>query len=1174
MSKRVWTKDQNNAINVKNRTILVSAAAGSGKTAALSERVIRKITSKDNPIDADKLLIVTFTKAAAAEMRERISTLLSDIVDKNPYDLYFKRQQSLLKHADICTIHSFCGKVVRENFYKLGISPNFRIADQNEISILEERAMKSVLDEFYNEGKKDFFDVVELFSNEKDDNGLVKIIGEIYKFIGSCTFPDKWFEDIFNMYKQKDISSSPWGKVLFEYVIDTCLCCEYLIKTGIDLLNNNDDLKKVYIDALNTELLGIETIKCGAEKGLWDDTLNNINKFKRGRRKTLTEEYKSDFYVNKIEYIRDYTKKCIDGLKKRFAFDEKCAKLDMKNVASVTNILFDITKRFAERISKLKEEKNVAEFNDLEHWMLKLLIDKDPQGNIKRSSLAEEISCEYEEIMVDEYQDTNEVQDMIFRMISRDESNLFMVGDIKQSIYGFRQAMPEIFMKKKENYKLYDGFDSKDACKIILGKNFRSRKGVIKTVNFIFDKLMTKESGNIDYNDEEKLICGASYSEKEDEETVVEIINLNDEEDADKAEAIRISEIISKMIKEGYCIKDRDKERPVTYKDFCILLRSANKHATVYAKELSERGIPAWSDTMGKFFGTAEVAGMLSLLRVIDNPIQDIPLLATLASPIFGFSPDELSDIRLAKKEAPLYLALKEKAELGDTRCKEFIDKIDDYRRHCSTLTVEKLINYIYNDTGYESIILTMTNGEFRVANLRMLCEYAAKYEGTVFRELSGFIDFIDKLENRNADLTPASTISEASNVVKIMSIHRSKGLEFPICILARCSGRFNKEKGNILIHHKLGIGIMLKDDNMSAKYTNFIRNAIDLKLSTEQMAEELRVLYVALTRAKEKLIFLISVKNISKIIKNDISLIAKNGKIPAYIVKNSSSYADWILSCMFMSKHAKNIYEEAGNPYNYCESFVNLDKWKINITDTKNTEIKSNITLEKELNYELEERIKKRFNFKYKYSKINHVPVKLSASKLAQQEEFKNYLAVSRPAFMLEKSVSPAERGTALHEFLHFANYSLALEDANSHLKELCDKGFLTYNQAKVININDVNTFLNSELGKRIIKSSNVLREYRFTVSVPAYDLDKGETLGDDREKVIIQGAIDCVFKEDDGYVIVDYKTDRVKDLDHLKEKYTKQLNIYKHAFEICENVNVKELIVYSLPLGMWIKI
>lgn len=1182
MSSRIWTEDQEKAIKVSGKNILVSAAAGSGKTAALVERVIRKITDREKAVDIDKLLIVTFTNAAASEMKERIAKVLSDLIDKNPSDLNLVRQRSILKRASICTIHSFCLSVVRENFYRLGICPNFKVADENEISILQEKAIEKVFARFYDEGKEDFFKVVELFCSEKDDFALAEIIKKIYKFTVSCPFPLNWIDEKRKMYENEvNMSETPWGKILIKYAIDSICTCEYLISNALDLLEKRQHLKDFYLNSLLSEFAFFENLKEILEEKLWDKFLKKLNEFKRPRKGRIPDKYKDDSSILLIDSTRENTKKIIEKLKKYFVFDEERCKKDIKELSLVFNTLFKLTEEFISEISKLKEEKNIVEFSDLEHFMVKLLTKKGDNFNLEKSEIADEISKNYEEILVDEYQDTNEIQDLIFKMLSQNEQNLFMVGDVKQSIYGFRQARPDIFLKKKEKYKF--SIEGEGPCKIVLGKNFRSNEKIIDTVNFIFEKIMSKELSGLEYGKEEALTFGRNLDKTEERNNLdscavsIEILESLNEENSEKAEALRISEIISKMIKQGYKIKENGKDRRVTYKDFCILLRSANKYAKVYADVLSENSIPVWSDSAGKFFGTTEISFILSLLRIIDNPVQDIPLISVLISPVFGFTTADIARIRIKKKSTSLYLAIKSMAEEKDFRCKEFIEKLDLYRRISSTLPVERFINFLYQDTGYTSMVLSMTNGDLRLANLRLLAEYAGKYDSTAYKGLSGFIRFIDKLEEKKGDLAPASTISEVSNVVRIMSIHRSKGLEFNICILARCFGRFNKEKGDILLHSDLGLAVFLKDETYSVKYPNFIRSAISLELEKEEISEEIRVLYVALTRAKEKIIFLFSVKDIQKNLENSLIFSLKNKRIHPYFLRSSQSFGHWILSCLVFSSESDKLFNFIGieNP-GICDKIpVN---WEINtVKSTKEEEKKCQKEIETDEIIDFSNEIVKRFEFDYPYAGLNMVSSKVSASKLAHESSWQDYIAVSKPNFILEDSTTPQEKGTAIHEFLHFADYFLALEDFDTHLESLVKKGFLTQRQAGLVDKKSIFRFLKSEIGQRIMKSKKVLREYRFTVGVSAYEIDNksyDEKIDESKDKIIIQGAMDCVFQENDEFVILDYKTDKTEDMKILKNRYEKQLHVYKYAFEILNGRKVKQLLLYSISTGEWIEV
>ena len=1176
MSKRTWTTSQKNAIELRKGTVLVSAAAGSGKTAVLVQRIIEKITDSKSPCDADKLLVVTFTKAAAAEMKERISSKIAEMIEENYSNIHLRKQQLLLKRAKIGTIHSFCADIVRENFYRLGISPNFKISDDNETLVLKEVAIENVINKLYEKSSPGFLNIVEMFSKDKDDSGLLKIIEQIYNFIQAYPFPEEWMDSNVSMYKESDdFCDTSWGKVMINYLLDTMDYCLELTENSIELCDEDDKIKNAYLEALKSDMVNIQMVLSSTEKGNWDDVVSSIEKFNFASLKSL-RGYGDNAVAIKIKGNREAVKSLLEKkIKKYFCIRQSDINEDNVKIKEVIEELFNIVKLFSEEFQKLKLEKNIADFNDLEHWMIKLLVCGE-NGKYEKSSVAEELSNEFDEIMIDECQDINETQNMIFKMLSRNEKNLFMVGDVKQSIYGFRQAMPEIFLSRKEQYKEYlNGNEEKYPLKVILDRNFRSREGVLNTVNFIFKQLMSKKFGEMDYTEEEKLKYGSDYPVSKDAETQINIIEKqeNDDKISDSTlEAREISEIIAKMISEGKEVRDGDTTRKVTYRDFCILLRSANKQAEEYAEELYNCGIPSWCESKGKFFGTVEVSVMLSLLRVIDNPIQDIPLISVLVSAMYGFTPDDLAKIRIKDRVSPLYFALKKYSENGDERCKKFLSDLDEYRKLSVMMRPNKLINYIYDKTGYLAIVQAMENGEIRLSNLRMLAEYAGKYEGEAYKGLSGFIRFIDKIQEQKSDLTPASAISETANVVRIMSIHRSKGLEFPICILAGCSRKFHNEKENVLIDNKLGLGMKLRNESNTIERQTMIRQAVSLKLKAESLSEELRVLYVALTRAKEKLVIVMTVKSLEdKVKKLSLGNMKKINISPGKLINNTNSFSDWILLSALKHPYShclrKNIYLE--------ESLIideDVSDWEINVSNETNYEHQEKEVLEAKpspINPKTLEIINKRFNYVYPYESLEELPVKLAASQVSHGAEWTNYIATSRPAFLFKSSLTSSETGTANHQFLQFADYKNTLLNFDKEIKRLLDKGFISEEQAKVVNKNSILNFLNSDLGKRILSSKDVMREYRFSVRVPVSQYSKKFASVNTTDNIILQGAIDCVFEENGKYNIVDYKTDRVTDSKQLTEKYANQLEIYKYAFEKCKGHEVKDCIIYSLALG-----
>lgn len=1173
-----WTNDQLNAINSTKGTILVSAAAGSGKTSVLVQRVINQITVAKNPIDIDKFLIVTFTNAAAQEMKIRISNKLSEMIIQNPENAYLYRQQMMLKYAPIGTIHSFCSSIVKENFFKLGISPKVRIADESETALIKDKAMENTLNYFYDLKNPEFKTAVDLFTSEKDDSKLSQIINQIYNFTRSIPFPQKWMNEKLKIYEQNNspIMDTPWGKIILEYLNDTLHMAEELICEMIQTTNSIESFKTSYGQALEEDLQKIKSIKKSLGSCSWDNLCNQIISFSFAKFKPLkteNNETEKDIITSKRKYVKNEFEK----LQKYFSFTEQESKDSMQTLYGITKTLFEITGHFSEEVYSLKLMKNVADFSDLEHWTLDLLVE-DTENGLQKSKIAEEISQRYQEIVVDEYQDINEIQNTIFKMITKNESNIFMVGDIKQSIYKFRQSRPQIFIKKKNEYSVYSPEINNYPAKIILGKNFRSKKSVIESINFIFKCLMSEKLGEINYTDEEALVPGATYPDHIESDVSFKIIDSSEAgESEDVLEAEHIAETIFKMIGEGYTVLENGKERPVTYGDFCVLLRSANSHAHIYAQELYKCGIPSWSEANEKFLGTKEISTIVSILQIIDNPVQDIPLISALISPIFELSIDELSKIRKCGSDMPFYFALKKSAQNGDSKLLNFFEKINSYRQIAGTMPCDELIDHIYYDTDYPAICAAMPKGEIKKANLELLVNYARNFENQYHKGLSGFLNFLESIKRKNSDLTPALISDETENTVKIMSIHKSKGLEFPICIIAGCSRTFNFETTNVIIHPELGIGMKLKDKSGTVQYDNLIRQSIALKNKKEDISEELRILYVALTRAKQKLIIIASLKDPQKSVQKSL-ILAGNGKnISPRAIGTLNSFADWILLCLIKSNLKNKLCSIVGIPEQISNiEYMNL-KWDIELVQNKKTTEETDfgviLTPPKILeffNKELAEKIKNRFNFEYPQKSFINLPLKISASQLAQSGEWERYIATSRPAFLSNNNLTPAERGNAMHKFMCRADFkSIARNGVYPELELLIRNGFINNEEACALNIPALEKFIKCSLFTRILKSPQLLREHRFSVKIPLGMIDKTLPNLESKNFIVTQGALDCAFIENGEYTIVDYKTDKTESTTELFNKYSKQLEIYKYALEHTENIKVKELIIYSFYLN-----
>jgi len=1172
MSQRRWTQSQQNAIDARDGTLLVSAAAGSGKTAVLVQRVIERITDPQNPTDADRLLVVTFTKAAAAEMNSRITVEIAKLLEADPMNVRLQRQQILLTRAHISTIHSFCSELIRENFYKLGISPDFRIIDDSEMDLLRSDAVSAVLEEYYTQDDPVFLELVEAFASGRDDDRIIQTVNNLYDFVRSHPFPKRWFAEKAAMYSSAvSAPQTVWGKTILNFAQGAIDYCISLTQNSIALMSEDAKIADAYSDGFSADLAGLISLKAVTDAGNWDKISFQTNNFSYLRLKPL-RGYSEDPLKNKLSASRKEVQSTVKKLSELFSASEEQCGDDIARLAPLLQKLFEVTEKFGEALNQLKTERRAADFSDLEHYALKLLV-RDTDGGFERTADAAELSSHFDEVMVDEYQDTNEAQDMIFRAISQDENNLFMVGDVKQSIYRFRQAMPQIFLRRRADYPDYNRDKNEYPACIVLDKNFRSRRGVTEAVNFVFRQLMSEQTGELDYTKAEELVAGAEYPPCDEPAAQLDIIDLSvseNEDDMITAESRHIAELIYRMTGDGTTVTDKGKARPVVYRDICILLRSANKYAHEYAKALTALGIPAWADTSGGFFAAAEVGVAVSILRVIDNPMQDIPLLAVLMSPIYGFTPDDMADIRVPSRKTSLYLAVVSAAQNGNMRAADFLKDIDTYRSLAATMPSDRLIQIVYEKSGYINLVQAMPNGDLRLANLRLLLEYAKKYEASGYNGLSGFIRFIDRLQKNNSDLAPASTISEAANVVKIMSIHRSKGLEFPVCILAGCSRRFNKDRADVLLHPSLGVGVKLKNPETLSRYTTMPREAVALELDRGEMSEELRVLYVAMTRAKEKLILITTVKDASKTLGKLASRLTDESRVQPYVVRSVSSISNWLLLCALRHPSGGTLRDMAGALPGITAPAD--EAWSINLIYPPNdtaVEQEQKAIVPALPNEVLEAEITENIDYVYPYAALQGIQAKVAASDLAAREFSAQYAAVSRPAFLSKAGLTPAERGTALHAYMQFADYEKAAGNPQGELERLIEQAYLTKEQGEAVDLARVRSFFESALAKRILASENVMREYRFTVEITAGDI-KPELSGELRnQSVVLQGAVDCAFEENGKLIIVDYKTDKTNNPKELWERYHSQLALYKIALEQCTDWKVGECLLYSFGLN-----
>ena len=983
---------------------------GSGKTAVLVERIINKIINEN--IDIDRLLVVTFTNAAASEMRERVLNAIYKKLDNDFENPNLQRQITLLNKASICTIDSFCLEVVRNNFYELeNISPNFRIADTTEIELLKQETIEEIFETKYEEQDKDFEKLINTYTSYRDDTPLKELVLKIYTYIQSSPFPEEWLKEKIEMFNlennlDEDFSNTKWGKILLQELEEEVIDDIVTLKNVHETLIFDTELEK-FEQVLRTDLDMLENLKNHLDN--WDEAyqINQNFKFVDWPRKKVDSEIKEE-----AKLIRDDIKTKLNKKRNKILVtNSKEAIQDIFDMYDILLKLQNLILDFGNEFSKKKREKNIVDFNDIEHFALNILLKKDEEGNIIPSQVAKTYQEKYLEIAIDEYQDSNLVQEYILNAISK-QNNIFMVGDVKQSIYKFRQAMPELFLSKYKEYKLKDDRKIDEDLKIQLFKNFRSRKNILDFTNMIFQNIMSENLGDIEYNEQEYLNLGADYKEiNQDLKTEINIIDLKEEnknedtteeneetqEQEERIEDIElearfIANKIKKLIDEKYQVFDRKKNtyRNITYKDIVILLRSTKTTAPIYEQELLNLEIPVFSDASQEYLDTIEIQTVISLLKIIDNPIQDIPLVTVLRSNIGKFTDNDLVKIRLTDKYDNFYTCLQKSKvnvdkELKD-KIEQFLNNLEKWRKEQEYLALDELIWKIYSDTGYYNYVGLMPNGELRQANLRMLFERAKKYETASFKGLYNFIKFIEKLKLSSKDMSSAKVIGENDDVVRIMSIHKSKGLEFPVVFLASTGRQFNLMDLNddILIHQDLGIGVKYIDYEKQVQYDTLTKLAIRNKILTETLSEEMRVLYVALTRAKEKLIITSLLKDANKEFDNiekQVNRFEKsNEKINYILLKKMKRYIDWILLVYkYEEKNIKNI--STLNIYNKKEllkSFKTIQKDKIDVIKELEKHEKDNKQIEN---------IKNIINYQYKYLLSTVMPTKTSVTKIKEME-------------------------------------------------------------------------------------------------------------------------------------------------------------------------------------------
>ncbi|SCP99204.1 helicase-exonuclease AddAB subunit AddA [Anaerobium acetethylicum] len=1245
-----WTEEQQKVIDLRNRNMLVSAAAGSGKTAVLVERIIKMITDKDAPVDIDRLLVVTFTNAAAAEMRERVSSAIEKKLEEDPKDSMLQRQLTLIHNAQITTIHSFCLYVIRNNFHVIDLDPGFRVADEGELKLMKSDIAEGLLEDCYEEGREEFYHFIECYSPGKTDSGIEELILQLYQFSMSYPWPEEWLENCKKAYEADslaDIGESVWMKKLLEHAGLILADAKQSIRSGREL-SLTPDGPYMYEDAWNSDEELLDAIMRSTTYSEYYEAFAKLEYAKlSGKKDPGVSQYKREAAKN----MRDGVKDSLKSLKNQYFSQSPSQMLEnIRNAGAAVNELIDLTLEFSKRFSQKKMEKNLVDFNDLEHFALKILVDENG-GDPVPTAVAEDLSGYFSEIMIDEYQDSNFVQEMILTSVSkaaRGIFNIFMVGDVKQSIYKFRLARPELFMEKYENYSQ----DDSDHQRIDLHKNFRSRCQVLDGINFIFYQIMGRTLGNIEYDKDSALYNGAVFPEGSPEElldTELLLVDLNPEdlEETDEEytsreiEAKAVAKRIKELVAENSDFRVLDKKtgayRKCRYSDIVILLRTVSGWGDTFAEILMSADIPAYTGSQTGYFSTIEIRTILALLNVIDNPIQDIPLAAVLKSPIVGLSTEELAIIKSTYPGSNLYdgaLRYSMFAELGETEAEKgkqeesgsagsdmlteisnselagklskFFEQLDEFRRLVPYTGIHDLIWIILEKTGYGSYVAAMPGGEQRKANVDMLVEKAIVFESASYRGLFNFVRYIEQLQKYDVDFGEAGTISENENTVRIMSIHKSKGLEFPVVFVSGLGKRFNRQdaRSRLVLHPDLGVGADFIDPELRVKSPTLIKKAMQQQIDLENMGEELRVLYVALTRAKEKLIMTGAVKKIEDKISSFAQvLVQPETRIPFSRLSKAQTFLEWIIPALMRHRSFGEILESlelpSGNGHSLCGDNSKFSIKLISIEEVIGQEVMDQFmretTREDLMNWdadviyrkEAREKLEERLGYQYPFSSEAGIHTKMSVSELKKigqniddelTEQFYEEppLEPLIPRFIEEKEeAGGTERGTAYHKILQYLELPKisSRESLEENLNQLIAKGRFTEETGSLVKYDSLFRFASSPLGSRMRQADlrdELYREQPFVIGIEAKEMNPEFTSD---ELILIQGIIDAYFEEDGQLVVADYKTDRVrifgKDAEEeLKRRYKIQLDYYQKALEQLTGKKVKEKIIYSFDL------
>lgn len=1287
-----WTDEQWNAISVHGQSILVAAAAGSGKTAVLVERIIRRISDERNPTDVDRLLVATFTKAAAEEMRHRISEALEKALAANPESDHLRRQLALIPRASITTLHSFCMEVIQKHYQVIGLDPGFRIANETESALLRQDVLEELLEERYGDSAEDdpFWRLADAFSSDKSDDALFQLVQRIYDNARSHPWPEHWLEESVGRFERCSMAGeNPWQSSLQAYIRLELQGIDALLREAVRTAEAPFG-PEPYLANLNEDLTVIQSLLEAAADPSWHRLYQAFQGAGFGKLKACKGEQYDKELQEQVKALRNEAKERLGDLKEElFARTPEQYEEELRMMAPLMRTLADLVIEFGERYRKVKLDKGLVDFADLEHYCLRILSsDRSAPGAPVPSQAALEYREQFVEVLLDEYQDTNRVQEAIVELISRESpGNRFMVGDVKQSIYRFRLAEPSLFQEK---YKSFTPDGADPGRRIDLARNFRSRRQVVDGTNYIFRQLMNENVGEIAYDQKAELVYGAGYPEtgngnfdlaselilidrsahdesvsgkKTEDESVTDSdqdpeADGASEDPAENRQELETAQLEARYIAqqirlmmgmdggEPFRVFDKSLKglRPAAFRDFVILLRATQQWAPVLIEELRQQGIPAYAELNTGYFTATEIQVVLSLLKLIDNPYQDIPLASVLRSPIVGMDSEELAHIRICSRHGAFFDAVRAYARKDETKTEEagelsdpdgsepsgdgdgayipkpetqrkarsFLEQLNDWRRMAQQGSLADLIWDIYRKTGYFDFVGGLPGGQQRQANLRALYDRSRQYEATSFRGLFRFLRFVERMQNSGGDLGTARALGEQEDVVRIMTIHKSKGLEFPVVFAAGMAKPFNRRDltDSFLLHKELGFGPKLTDPKTRVSYPTLPWLAIKRKIQMEMLAEEMRVLYVALTRAREKLVLVASVKGLEKQLKAWSRFVLHDRlALPDDALAKAKCYLDWIGPAMIRHPDGKLLREGAG-----VEDTVPLflkdesSEWRVHLimpelfagmaqaaagSDPADSRWQSVVRMEPvDETEQWEHEVWRRLSWDYSYKDATLVLSKTSVTELKRLSEHHKLLEllseepaaapwhavengqdnvdkkgrdkgqtvfrrmiVRRPRFMEQRELNAAERGSVFHSVMQHMPLDRhpSEADVRETLAWMVSRELLTEQQQSLVDPAVIVSFFRSELGQRLLQAKRVHREVPFSFGLPATDVYGAEPGGLSQETVMLQGVIDCLIDEEEGLVLLDYKTDRLKGASpqRVAESYRMQLDLYARAVE-----------------------